>query len=154
MDGFIGLIAGSSLYYPANGGSIGSGQYDAVGAAAHEISEVMGRIGMEGQSLGSYTKVYTPLDLFRYTAQGALDVTPAAAYFSANGGATNLQNYNNPSNGGDAADWATSPATTKDAYDAFGTPGASENVTATDLLEVAVLGFHVAAGKTLATVTA
>jgi len=154
VDGFIGLIAGSSLYYPANGGAIGPGQYDAVGAAAHEISEVMGRIGMEGQSLGATSKVYTPLDLFRYTAPGALDLTPTAAYFSTNGGLADLQNYNNPSNGGDAADWATSPTTAKDAFDAFGTPGVIENVTATDLLEVAVLGFHVAAGKTLAAVTA
>ena len=67
VDGYIGLGV-SSIYYPASGGHISPSQYDAVGVAAHELSEVMGRTGMLGAALGGKTNVYTPLDLFRFTA--------------------------------------------------------------------------------------
>ena len=143
IDGYIGLTSSSSLlYFSANGGTIGKTQYDAVGVAAHEISEVMGRIGLEGQSLGSYHNVYTPLDLFRYQAVNVRDLTPTSGYFSTTdgiGGATNLNSYNNPLNGGDSADWASSVL--NDSYDAFGTPGVITHVSATDLLELASLGY-------------
>ena len=143
IDGYIGLTSSSSLlYFSANGGTIGKTQYDAVGVAAHEISEVMGRIGLEGQSLGSYHNVYTPLDLFRYQAVNVRDLTPTSGYFSTTdgiGGATNLNSYNNPLNGGDSADWASSVL--NDSYDAFGTPGVIPHVSATDLLELASLGY-------------
>lgn len=154
VDGYIGLASGSALYFPGNGGAIGSTQYDAVGVAAHELSEVMGRIGMEGQAGASHTKLYTPLDLFRYLAPNSLDVTPTAAYFSTNAGVTDLLSYNNPQDGGDAADLATSTANRTNSYDAFGTPGVIDSVTGSDLLEVAVLGYQVAPGKALNTVTA
>jgi hypothetical protein len=136
VDGYIGLGAGSALAFT---GKIGAGQYDAVGVAAHEISEVMGRFGSEG-SVGG---LYTPLDLFRYSGQNLPDLTPSAGYFSTNMGVTALNNYNDPTNpnGGDAGDWATNSAPT-DAYNAFGTPGVKMKVTATDLLEVAALGYR------------
>ena len=68
----------------------------------------MGRIGSVGSIFGP--DIYTPLDLFRYTSSGVRDLTTgsAAAYFSINGGATNLGVYNNPLYGGDASDWLTS----------------------------------------------
>ena len=148
IDGYIGLTNSSSLiYFPANGGSIGSSQYDAVGVAAHEISEVMGRLGMEGGTLSSYRDVYTPLDLFRYESPGIRDLTATTGYFSAtlgSGGATNLNSYNNPANGGDPTDWASAgaaKAVVNDAYDAFGTPGVITHLSATDILEDAVLGY-------------
>lgn len=152
-DGYIGLTGNTSaLYFPALGGAIKSTQYDAVGVAAHEISEVMGRIGLEGAALGSISHAYTALDLFRYSAPGVPDLTPTAGYFSTNLGVTNLATYNNPANGGDAADLATQSPT--NAYNAFGTPGVIDQVTATDLLQVAALGYKVAAGTSLTTVTA
>jgi hypothetical protein len=82
-----------------------SNQYDAVGAFDHEISEIMGRIGSVGSVYGS--KMYTPLDLFRYTSAGVRDTTigPTSPYFSIDGGVTNLGTYNNPATGGDASDW-------------------------------------------------
>jgi hypothetical protein len=148
VDGYIGLN-GSSL---ALTGTIGARQYDAVGVAAHEISEVMGRLGMEGSAAnGGY---YTPLDLFRYTAAGhaAPSSQAAGTYFSTDLGVHALNSYNTPSNGGDSADWATSSAKT-DAYNAFSTPGVTTQVTGTDLLEVAVLGYT-APASALTTVTA
>ena len=154
VDGFIGLANTSALYFPAAGGAIKSSQYDAVGVAAHELSEVMGRIGMEGASLGTHKDIYTPLDIFRYSAPHSPDVTPTAGYFSTNDGVTNLVAYNSPANGGDAADWASSTANRLNAYDAFDTPGVISQVTASDLLEVAALGFQVASGHILTTTNA
>jgi hypothetical protein len=141
IDGYIGISKSSSINFSAalTGSTIGSSQYDGVGIAAHEISEVMGRLGMEGLTLGTVQNVYTPLDLFRYTSPGVLDLTPTTGYFSINGGVTNLGTYNNPANGGDAADWASSVV--NDAYDAFGTPGTITNVSSSDLTEVAALGY-------------
>ena len=143
IDGYIGLTSSSSLlYFSTNGGTIGKSQYDALGVAAHEISEVMGRIGLEGQTLGGYKNVYTPLDLFRYQAPNVRDLTPTSGYFSTtdgSGGATNLNSYNNPQNGGDATDWASTVL--NNSYDAFGTPGVIMHVSSTDLLEVAALGY-------------
>jgi hypothetical protein len=138
VDGYIGLTSGSALFYAASGGQIGSHQYDAVGVAAHEISEVMGRIGMEGSGSG----YYTPLDLFRYTAAHQPDLTPSAGYFSTNFGVSALNSFNNPGNGGDAADWATNAANARDAFDAFANPGVITNVSKTDLVEVASLGYR------------
>jgi hypothetical protein len=154
IDGYIGLTASSAMFFPGAGGAIKANQYDAIGVAAHEISEVMGRIGMEGQKLGSYANVYTPLDMFRFTAPNTPDIRPTAGYFSTNNGLSNLEAFNNPGNGGDAADWASSPANALNAFDAFDNPGVKSQVTATDLLEIAALGFQIASGHILTTVTA
>jgi hypothetical protein len=145
VDGYIGLANSSELAFA---GTIAGTQYDAVGVAAHEISEVMGRLGIEGGTTsGSYS---TALDLFRYAAAHQPALTPGAGYFSTNLGVTALNTFNNPTTGGDAADWATSSAPT-DAYNAFGTPGVKMQVTATDLLAVAALGYHPSGALTTVT---
>jgi hypothetical protein len=138
------------MFFPGAGGTMKLTQYDAVGVAAHELSEVMGRIGMEGTSLSAtHTDIYTPLDLFRYSAANTPDIHPTAGYFSTNDGVTNLDGYNNPNNGGDAADWASSTANHFNAYDAFSNPGVVDQVTQADLLELAVLGYQPSAGHIL-----
>ncbi len=143
IDGYIGIGKSSNISFTAAAtGTIASNQYDAVGIAAHEISEVMGRIGMEGTTLGSVHNVETPLDLFRYTSNGVRDLTPTGGYFSLDGGTTNLGTYNNPKNGGDAADWASLASNTRDSYSAFGTPGTLAQVSIADLTEVEALGYH------------
>jgi hypothetical protein len=154
IDGYIGLSASPSMFFPAAGGSIKPTQYDAVGVAAHEISEVMGRIGLEGATLGTHPDVYTLLDLFRYSAPHTPQTTSAAGYFSMNNGVSSLELFNNAANGGDAADWATAPANTGNAFDAFDTPGVTAQVTVADQLAVAVLGWRPAPGHILAPVTA
>jgi hypothetical protein len=154
IDGYIGIGNSSSMFFPANGGKISSGQYDAVGVAAHELSEVMARVSLDGATLGAVKDVYTPLDLFRYTAPNVRDLTPTTGYFSPMngvGGITNLNAYNDPHNGGDAADWASASigaihGVINDAFDAFGTPGVITNVSPTDILEVAALGYNLSSG--------
>ncbi|MBV9996379.1 MAG: NF038122 family metalloprotease [Caulobacteraceae bacterium] len=153
-DGYIGLSAAANLlWFPANGGTLGSGQYDAVGIAAHELSEVLGRMGMQGQSLGSYAHVYTALDLFRYSGPNSPALSPGGGYFSINGGASVLNTFNNPSNGGDSADWASSSANRSDAFDAFATPGVVDSLPTADFYAVAALGYHLSA-TTPAAITA
>jgi hypothetical protein len=134
-DGYIGFAAGSLVSWT---GTVGATQYDGVGVAAHEISEVLGRIGIEG----SGSPYYTPLDLFRYSGLNTPDLSPAAGAFSTDMGATAANSFNNGANGGDAADWATTSGNAKDAFDAFGNPGVTTQVSSADLLAVAVLGYH------------
>jgi hypothetical protein len=117
-------------------------QYDAIGIAAHELSEVMGRVGLEGASLGPFNNVYTPLDVFRYSAPGAPVLSPGPGYFSLNGGVTNLLPFNDPLNGGDGADWATAPVTRANAFDAFAATGPTF-VTPVDVLTMAALGYQI-----------
>jgi hypothetical protein len=146
VDGWIGLAKNSfftRMDYTDDPllnktGSMPHGGYDAVGAAAHEIGEVLGRIAGLGTSLQPGTgATWTALDLARFTANGVRDLTTNAGYFSLDNGATNLGTFNS-SFGGDAGDWANG------AYDAFGAyshTGHYSPVSATDLLETAALGF-------------
>jgi hypothetical protein len=138
LDGAIGLSRAYSFDYNAPTTPVAPGQYDAIGAMEHEISEVMGRFGSVGSKLGS--AVYTPLDLFRYTSSGVRDLTvgPASPYFSINNGATNLGTYNNPASGGDASDWVRTLV--GDSYGS-GYSGRTSVVSPTDLVEDSVLGY-------------
>jgi hypothetical protein len=145
IDGYIGIGSSSAISFTAAAtGRIAANQYDATGVAAHEISEVMGRIGMEGATLGRYQHVDTPLDLFRYSAPAVRDLTPTSGYFSLDGGRTSLATFNNPANGGDAADWA-SGFSARDSFNAFGTPGVIAQVSKADIQAVEVLGYRLAA---------
>jgi hypothetical protein len=142
IDGFIGLSS-SLLAFTGSAGGAKSGLIDAVAAAAHEISEVMGRIETVGNIPGlPGINLYTPLDLFRYSAPGALDVTPGPGYFSLDEGATSLNTFNDPTtNTADAGDWSLTFANRGNAFDAFVLPGTPLQVTSTDILEMAALGY-------------
>lgn len=116
------------------------GEYDAIAALEHEMSEGgMGRIGSMGTYIAS--GVWTPLDLFRYSAPGVRQLTPNAgvnAFFSINGQQL-LTEYNNPTNGGDATDWF--PSIQGDSYgDAYN--GVEGRVNLTDLQENEIMGWH------------
>ena len=150
LDGAVGLSSAYSFDYNAPTTPVAAGQYDAIGALEHEISEVMGRFGSVGTELGSH--VYTPLDLFRYTSSGVRDLTvgPTSPYFSINNGATNLGTYNNPATGGDASDWVRTLA--GDSYGS-GYSGRTGVVSPTDLVEDSVLGYKFTAAGLAATHT-
>ncbi len=133
VDGWVGLSSRLPLTYPPNGRAV-SGQYDAIGALEHEISEDMGRVANYGFNN------FSALSLFRYTSDGILANTGnESAYFSIDGGNTNLAEFNNGSNGGDPGDWAGSVP--NDSYDAFASIGAANTVSATDLTLMNVLGY-------------
>jgi hypothetical protein len=162
LDGYIGFSTLSGTGYSWNlaasvaGSNTGTAanQLDLQSVAFHEISEVMGRVGMDGTIInGKATD--TPLDLFKFQSSGVLDLAPNGGYFSNNDGATHLGTFNNASlNGGDIADWASSTSPTQshtvglpsgtnvmDAYDAFIFAGYNGDLSQSDILELAALGY-------------
>jgi hypothetical protein len=160
VDGYIGFSTLSGTGYSwnqnvsvsASNTGTGSSQFDLQAVAMHEISEVMGRISMEGAIVnGQHT--YTPLDLFNYKSPGVLELSRNGGYFSVNNGTTNLGTYNNASGyGGDIADWASATSITQsktlgltagdyDAYDAFTAPGYNGGLSQSDIIENAALGY-------------
>jgi hypothetical protein len=103
-----------------------------LGEVQHEINEVLGTSSALSTSGLPNPDNPSAADLFRYNAPGlrgfAINTstdepctgTPTA-YFSVNGGTTNLNNYNNCNNGGDYGDWGGN-AGGPQVQDAFGGP--------------------------------
>jgi hypothetical protein len=131
--------------------------FDLQAVVAHEMDEVLG-IGGEGSVLGSGTSAAIlptgavgPLDLFRYSAPGVRSFSQSAnvsAYFSINGGHTNLV-YFNQVYGADFGDWGngTVPAeedgnTPPQVQDAFGAPGVDVNLGFNELTALDVVGYN------------
>jgi hypothetical protein len=145
VDGYVGFASPaqnvSYTYNTTNGGSVAPGTYDFFGVAAHELSEVLGRDLFAGdqdnQGIGQNS--YSPLDLFHYSSNGTRDLQgTTAGYFSVNGGATNLDNFNTNPNG-DFGDWASSAG--HDAFLAFSSSGVANSVSQSDLTEMSALGY-------------
>ena len=137
VDGSIGLAALSNWNFGTTGVRAIAGEYDAIGAIEHEISEVMGRVSSLGTLFGS--GIYTPLDLFRYSGVGSLTPSSGSGSFSTNGQTLALP-FNNPfTAGGDGGDWASTVS-----GDSFGysSAGSAETVSATDLQLMNVLGWN------------
>jgi len=163
LDGYVGFGSLSGTGYSWNTAASPTGsnsntgvrQFDLQSVALHEISEVMGRIGMEGASVNGKS-TDTPLDLFNYQSHGVLELSGNGGYFSTDNGTTHLGTFNNASlNGGDIADWASANSTTQsntvglpsgvkvyDAFDAFGFPGYNGDVSQSDVMELTALGYR------------
>jgi hypothetical protein len=144
VDGWIGLSTSKSITYALGGPAGGSGKYDAVAIAEHEIGEVMGRVGMEGAMFAGHP-TYTVLDLFNFSSPGTLELSANGGYFSIDNGATSLGNFNDAAaNGGDIGDWASNskpPTHIYDAYDAFTYGGYHGVLTPRDVVLTAALGY-------------
>ena len=138
IDGFVGFLTTAPYTFDPNNRAV-AGDFDFIGLAEHEISEVMGRYGL-GQN-GAATGRYSPIDLFRYTSQGVLDLTPEnGAYFSIDGGATVINTFHCTS-GGDLSDWL---GTTPDSFNETLTRGQALPVSAGDITEMDAIGFDLA----------
>ncbi len=140
LDGSIGLDSSTTFTFDPNNRAV-PGAVDAIGAIEHEITEILGRTSLAGAVQPDGTSAFGPLDLFRYTAPGALAPTAGNAFFSIDG-KTMLQAFDNPANGGDSGDWAQTVH--GDSFDAFADTGQAMTMTAVDLREMDVLGYHAA----------
>jgi hypothetical protein len=153
LDGDIGFGTSSVFTYgdTNSSGTVASGTYDFFSTALHEITEVMGRLMLTGQTLGGAANSYALMDLLHYSAPGTRDSSASTpGYFSPDGGTSNLGAFNTNS-GGDAGDWASSVP--NDSFDAFATPGVVEPVSANDLTLLDALGWNPAGAVTVSTPT-
>jgi hypothetical protein len=135
-DGDIGFATDLTYTFDATNRAV-PGEFDFIGVAEHEISEVMGRNFI----LNYLTTGYVPYDLFRFTNNGArsFSVNATNAYFSVDDGVTALKFYFTNVNFGDVQDWLTSsPA---DAYDALISSGQKSPLSSADLTVLDVLGY-------------
>jgi hypothetical protein len=139
-DGFVGFANNFGFTYnTTNGGPVAPGTYDFFGVAAHEITEVLGRMLFVGNA-GIGSNSFTPLDLFHYSSNTVRDFSGTTpGYFSLDGGATNLNNFNTNPNG-DFGDWAASAG--NDSFLAFSAAGVANLVTTADIREMNVLGYN------------
>ena len=157
LDGQVGFsvndAVGASWNFSTTNRAIAN-EGDFVGAALHELTHALGRFSDAG-----FDQYPSTLDLYRYTSAGNLafgSSSAATPYFSIDGGHTNL-GYYAPSS--DPADWGNSSGgganVPADSFDAIGTLGVEQPLTATDITELNVMGFAVApcfaAGTSLAT---
>jgi hypothetical protein len=135
IDGWVGFsgIPNTFTFDPNNRAV--PGEYDFIGTAFHEITEVMGRYA----DLGSFS-TYSVMDLFRYSGAGIRElVGGAASYFSIDGGNTNLDNFNTSASG-DYGDWAASAG--NDSFLAFSGSGVTNAFTSTDLTVLDAIGWN------------
>ena len=138
-DGYVGLSATAPFTFDPNNRAV-AGEYDAIGALEHEISEVLGRQAFDGAPpAGGGDPVYSPLDTFKYSAPGVHEYGSGTSYFSLNGDQLLLP-FNDPSNGGDPGDWG--PSVHGDSFDAFGDTGTVEQLSSVDLRLMELLGYH------------
>ena len=132
-DGAVGFASDVTYSFDPSNRAV-PGEYDFIGVAEHEITEVMGRTTWD---LGS---TFVPYDLFRFTGSGVRSFDPNATgvYFSVDNGVTVLKDFN-PNNGGDIQDWTSS--TPADSFDAFISSGVEGTLSSADLTGLDVIGY-------------
>jgi hypothetical protein len=136
-DGTVTVGTGFAYTFDDSGG-VAAGTYDLTDIFAHEISEIMGRIGISGGTIGGHPNSYTLLDALAFQGPGSRGLGFVNNdYFSINDGTTLLTEFNGTA-GEDSRDWA---GATSDAFNASSSTGALTPVSAIDLEELNVLGY-------------
>ena len=149
-DGTIGYSATLDFDYATTPDPApAAGQYDFVAAVENSIAAVLGHgSGLNDDGPDGATTSYSPLDLFRYYAPGALALSSNTnpSYFSIDGGATDLGNFDNAVEGaaGGLGNWAPTSPYTPDAYNGAMESGVVNPVTPADIAEMNVLGYQLA----------
>jgi hypothetical protein len=150
-DGTTTFGAGNPFTFNlSNSGPIAAGTYDFRGVAAHEIAEVMARLGLSGGTIGTTTNSYSLIDNFAYTAPGTKSPNKSSnngvgQNFSIDNGTTLLKLWNNAFQFGlDTRDWAPSSQGgdgSPDSFNQFSNSGVVNNVTNVDLRLMDVIGY-------------
>ncbi|MHB8415450.1 MAG: NF038122 family metalloprotease [Acidiferrobacteraceae bacterium] len=142
LNGAVGFSSSSQWTFSSSNRAV-SNQYDFIGTAEHEISEVMGRFsGLNPTCTAGSTCPESVQDLFRYTSPGTLDLVGSNAYFSIDGGKSKINTFNGSTSAGDLGDWA---GKTTDSYNYAFTTGTEYPVTAGDITMMNALGYTLAA---------
>ena len=114
------------------------------GVALHELTHALGRV--------PYGPAPDIFDLFRYSSPGNLLFTNAIpappAYFSVNGGITDLADYGQSSDPSDFL--GTSGRTPNDPFNETYGGGTSQQLTAVDILQLEAIGYKIAKPATAA----
>jgi hypothetical protein len=122
------------------------GNLDAQRSTEHEVDEVIGL----GSRLGHNGNDVHPQDLFSWSSTGVRNITSSGTrYFSINGGATNIVNFNqNPD--GDFGDWLSAACPQAHPYvqNAFGCAGQYSDIAATspEGINLDVVGYDLVNG--------
>ena len=130
-------------------GAITAGTFDFQGIAAHEISEIMGRLGLSGGSVGTTANSFSLIDNFSYTGPGTKGLRAGPGNnFSIDNGTTLLKLWNDPTvNGLDSRDWAPG---TNNAFNQFSNSDVVNSVSAVDLQLMDVIGYTLNVGLLVA----
>jgi hypothetical protein len=140
--GSIGFDANTKLSFSTAAPSQ-SNEFYFIGLAEHEISEVMGRDSLLDLPTGKPADS-SIMDLFRYSSPGTFQTSEDGnpSYFSINGGATDLSEWNNfTENNGDLGDWAASVK--DDAFLDQSSSGVINALSPTDLILMDTLGWNI-----------
>jgi hypothetical protein len=135
----------TSLMNLSRMGAQDPGKYDLMAVVLHEIDEALG-FGSALNNLNNGDAAPTgavfPEDLFRYdqNGHGTLDTNiNTEAFFSIDGGKTDLARFNQTAPG-DFSDWFSTGPHTPQVQDAFATPGAQPNL-GVELTSLDVIGY-------------
>src|SRR4029077_16549347 len=115
-------------------------------------SEIMGRIPLMGQNLTGNAD-FMLFDLFHFTGAGARGLNNGAGrFFSFDNGTTLLKAFNNAAAnpGSDLQDWASG---TNDAFNAFSSSSAENDLASVDLRVMDAIGYDFASSSPTPTPT-
>jgi len=136
QDGAVYFLSTATYTFDATNRAV-SGEYDFIGVAEHEISEMLGR----GYILNAGPNGFQPYDLFRFTSSGVrtFSTNVAGVYFSVDNGVTALKYFHTDVNSGDLQDWQ--PSSPADSYDYSITAGQKTFLSSADLTALDILGY-------------